>query len=258
MEHTYWIKQGADPAFPDIVWSRPESRVTAGKLLIVGGNTHAFSAPAQAFNESEAAGVGVVNVLLPDSLRKTVGSFIPEAEYAPHTPSGSFAREALEPMLRLSTCSDGVLLAGDVGRNSETAMLLEAFTQKYQGLLTVTHDVADYFRELPLMVVDRPNTLLVLSLEQLQKYFIHTPTITPITYSMSAIQLAEALHQYTSDHPVAIMVKHNELIFVAYQGKVSTTKYTEKMWRTKYASRASVYWLQNPHKPFEAMTTSLL
>ncbi|HMT19047.1 MAG TPA: hypothetical protein PKD15_03365 [Candidatus Saccharibacteria bacterium] len=258
MEHTYWIKQGSDAAYPDIIWSRPESRATAGKLLIIGGNQHAFSAPAQAFNESLEAGIGVVNVLMPDVLRKTVGVFLPEAEFAPHTPSGSFARESLEPMLRLAQWSDAVLLAGDMGRNSETAMLLESFVQKYSGLLTITQDVADYFRELPLMVVDRPQTLLVLTVEQLQKYFIYTPTITPITYSMSTIQLIEALHDYTLAHTATIMVKHNDLIFVAHQGQVSTTRQEDKLWRIKYASRASVYWLQNQHKPFEAITASLL
>lgn len=258
MDHTYWLKQKADPLFPDIIWSRPESKAGAGKLLIAGGNLHGFSAPATAYTAALDAGVGSVQVLMPDAVRKIVKYMLPEADYAPSTPSGSFARQALEPLLHTAQWADACIIAGDVGRNSETAMMLENFCQKYAGLLVITQDAADYYRESPHAVIDRENTLLAVSLAQLQKIFIHTPTIMPITYSMNSPQLAEALHLYTLEHPAIIMTKHNDLVFVAHAGNVSTTKYEEKIWRTKLATRAAVFWLQNPAKPFEAITTSLL
>jgi hypothetical protein len=257
MDHTYWLKQSEKSLFPDILWSRPESKAGAGKLLIVGGNLHGFSAPGNAYNESLEAGAGVVRVVMPDALRKIVKFLLPDADYAPSTPSGSFAKSALDILLSSAQWSDCTLIAGDVGRNSETAMLLESFVKHYAGILVITRDAADYFRESPQAVIDREKTLLVVSLEQLQKMFIHTPTIIPITYSMSSPQLAEALYTYTLEHPVKIMTKHNDLIFVASSGQVSTTKYTEKLWRVTHASRASVFWLQNPDKPFEALTTSI-
>ncbi len=257
MDHTYWLRQTEKVLFPDILWSRPESKAGAGKLLIVGGNLHGFSAPGTAYNVALQAGAGAVRVLLPEALRKIVRFLLPDADYAPSTPSGSFAKNALESMLSASAWSDCCLVAGDVGRNSETAMMLESFVKHYSGLLVVTQDAVDYFRESPQVVIDRPKTLLVVSLAQLQKLFIHTPTIIPILYSMSTPQLTEALHEYTKEHALHIMVKHNDLIFFASNGQVSTTKYDEKIWRITHASRASVFWLQNPAKPFEAITTSI-
>lgn len=256
MEHTYWLKQGTEPLFPDILWSRPESKATSGRLSIIGGNSHGFGAPGIAYNSSMSAGVGSVNVLMPDAIKKIVKGLLPDAEFAPSTPSGSFSRQALSNLIDASNRSDCVLLAGDVGRNSETAVLFETFVQKYSGPLTITQDAVDFFKETPKDLCDRSNTLIVLSLSQLQKLFMFTPTITPIILSMSTIQLIEALHDYTLEHCATIVTKHNDLIFVASKGRVSTTKDTRKIWRVETAGRASVFWLQNPDKPLESVTTS--
>ncbi len=257
--HDYWQKQLADtPLYPDILWSRPENKLGAGKLAIIGGNGHGFGAPGMAYTIADKSGVGVCRVLLPDAVKKVVRTLLPDADFAPSTPSGSFAKLSLNELLQTAQWSDGCLLAGDLGRNSETAIVLEQFVQKYTGILTVTHDAADYFKELPILLIDRPNTLVVVSLSQLQKFFINTPSIMPILYSMSTIQLVEALHEYTTNHPACIVTKHNDLILVAYSGTVVTHKNVEKVWRVITAARASVFWLQNPGKLIEAVTTSLL
>ena len=257
--HEYWLRQTNDsPLFPDILWSRPESMAGAGKLVVIGGNAHAFGAPGIAYQAALEAGVGVCRVLLPDAVKKIVRGILPDADFAPSTPSGSFAKQSLSELLSVSSWGDCTLIAGDVGRNSETAILLENFVKNYQGLLAITHDGMDYFRETPLQVMDRPDTLVVLSLSQLQKCFINTPTITPITYSMSTPQLVEALHSYTDTHSACIITKHNDLLFVAQAGKVATQKCEDKIWRTKTAARASVFWLQNPSKQFEAVVSSLI
>ncbi|MCA9323843.1 hypothetical protein KC992_01945 [Candidatus Saccharibacteria bacterium] len=258
MDHTYWQKQTSEPLFPDIFWSRPESKMGAGKILIIGGNAHRFGAPGIAYAASEKTGAGSVRVLLPDAIRKIVKGMLPDADFAPSTPSGSFAKNALSELLTNAQWSDGVLLAGDFGRNSETAIVLESFVEKYRGVLTITQDAADYFKETPLTIIDRENTIVVVSLAQLQKIFISTPSITPIVSSMSSIQLAEALHYYTKEHPACIVTKHNDLIFVAASGQVSTTKHTERLWRVETSGKIAVFAMQNPQKIFEAATTSLL
>lgn len=256
--HDYWQKQlDGTPLFPDILWSRPETTHGAGKLSIIGGNAHGFGAPGNAYGTSLESGVGIVRVLLPDAVRKVVHGLLPDADFAPSTPSGSFAKSALQETLSVAHWADCCLLAGDFGRNSETAIFLERFIQKYTGLLTITQDAIEYFRETPLQLVDRPDTLIVLSLSQLQKYFINTPTITPITYSMSTLQLVEALHEYTNQHPVCIITKHNNILFMARSGLVITQKYDYKLWRVITAARASVFWLQNPGKLLEAIVSSV-
>ncbi len=142
MDKNFWLKQGSEPLFPDLLWSRPENKKQAGKLLIIGGNVHGFAAAGEAYAEASKAGIGTARVLLPDSLQKTVGRVFEAGEYAPSTPSGSFSQKALAELLDRANWSDGVLLAGDLGRNSETAILIEHFTEKYQGQLTFTKDAA--------------------------------------------------------------------------------------------------------------------
>ena len=50
MDYSYWKKQSIDaPLFPDIEWSKPENRLQAGKLGIIGGNKLGFAGVAEAF-----------------------------------------------------------------------------------------------------------------------------------------------------------------------------------------------------------------
>jgi ADP-dependent NAD(P)H-hydrate dehydratase / NAD(P)H-hydrate epimerase len=259
MDHSYWVKQENDkPLFEDILWSRPESKANAGKLAVIGGHSHGFGAPGIAYTEALKAGVGVCNVLLPDSIKKTVKHVLPDAEYGPSNPSGSFAKKALDNFLEISAWSDCVLLAGDLGRNSETAVLLEQYVQKYSGLLMLSQDAADYFKTFPETLMNRQNTVLVISLAQLQKIFINAPLMVPITYGMSIMQLVEALHIFTEKFPTTVVVKHHETVCIAHGGKVVISQNKDMPWRVKTAGKASVYWLQNPSKPLEAISTSLI
>ena len=50
MDRTYWHKQTVEkPLFPDILWSRPQNKRQAGKLLIVGGHAESFAAVGEAY-----------------------------------------------------------------------------------------------------------------------------------------------------------------------------------------------------------------
>lgn len=261
MEHTnWWHKQNFDkPLFPDMLWSRPENKNFAGKLLIIGGNLHGFNASAEAYGEALKAGIGVARVTLPSALSKTVSKIFPEAEFAPSTPSGSFAQQALGEIMTAAEWADGVLLAGDFGRNSETAILLEKFMKEYTGQLTFTKDAADYFAKSPQELLQRQNTTLVISLSQLQQIAMNARFTTPITFSMGLVQLVDTLHEFTSQHAVNIVTQHVDNFLVATNGQVSTTKLaSQKVWRVHTAAHASTWWLQNPSKPFEALTTSLV
>ncbi len=258
MDLTYWRKQNVDePLFPDIIWSRPESKANSGKLAVIGGHSHGFGAPGIAYAQALGANVGVCKVLLPDAIRKIVSHVLPDASYGPSNPSGSFSKLALDSFLEISHWSDAVLLSGDLGRNSETAVLLEKYVQTYTGPLVITQDAADYFKSFPHLLMNRPQTTLVISIAQLQKIFINAPLITPITYGMTQVQLAQALHDFTVKFPLNIVVKHQENLFVASNGEIVSTPNAEMPWRVKYAGRASVFWLQNLSKPLESISTSL-
>jgi len=260
MEATFWHKQTADkPLFPDLLWSRPENKRLAGKLLIIGGNAHGFAAAAEAYTEAEKAGIGTVRVLLPDSLQKTVGRVFPAGEYAPSTPSGSFGQTALAEVLAMASWADGVLLAGDFGRNSETAILLEQLLIKYSGQLTLTGDAIDYCLTNPSVLLARPHTLLTPSFSQLQKLAAASHFATALTSKLDFLHTIEALHDFTGQHKAYCVLQHLLTIFAAVDGQVSTTKpVPDASSELTLASHAAVWWLQNPIKPFEALTVSFV
>lgn len=261
MTREYWSRQTVDkPLYPDLEWSRPENKRHAGKLLIIGGNLHGFSAPASAFSVAEQAGIGSLRVVLPDALRKTVGTFLPEADFGPSTPSGSFATQSLDSWLEHAPWADGVLIAGDLGRNSETAVVLERFIDKYDGLLCMTKDAADYITADPLRALQRQDTLLVVSFSQLQKIASNAKFATALTFDMDFLRLVDALHDFSKQFSTHIIIKHLDTIFVAANGEVTTTKQENNtdIWRVETAAKASVWWLQHPRKPLESLTTSIV
>lgn len=255
MQNEYWFRQTvSEPLFPELLWSRPENKRHAGKLLIVGGNSFGFSAVGEAYMVAIEAGVGTARVLLPEAIRKVVGLVLEHAEFAPSNPSGGFGKNALGELLEQSAWADGVLLAGDFGKNSETAVLLESYVQKSDSLLTIC---GDSFENLdPTILINRKNTLLVLSLPQLQKLVTAAELTTPVTSNTDFIKLVEILHNLTTKHSCSVILPHETQILLAIGGQVSTTPL--KTFPVKAASKAAVWWLQNSDKPFEAITTSFV
>jgi ADP-dependent NAD(P)H-hydrate dehydratase / NAD(P)H-hydrate epimerase len=259
MHEAYWAKQEQKPLFPELEWSRPETRVQAGKLLIAGGNKFGFVEPAEAFRAAEKAGIGTARLLLPDSLRPFVGKTFTSGELAPSTPSGSFSLQALAPLTDMAAWADGVLIAGGIGRNSETTVLFETFLEKYQGQVTLTKDAADIFCQQPISILHRQNTLLVLAMGQLRRLGGEAHFARAFTSEMGLVKLAEVLHEFTKRFAPYIITKHQNHFVVGANGQVSTTTISsdQPIWRVTTAANASVWWLQNPSKSFEALTTAV-
>ncbi|QQS18069.1 hypothetical protein IPL68_05500 [Candidatus Saccharibacteria bacterium] len=281
---SYWHKQGEKALFPDLLWARPEVKSAAGKLLIVGGHAQSFAAAAEAYASAERAGIGTVRVLLPDCLEKTVGRLFPAAEFAPSNPSGGFAMRALAEVLAAGQWADGVLLAGDLGRNSETYAMLENFASKYGGQLTITKDAADFFCTQPQSLLgrtlrhserseessllsdnpsqrsfasaqdDKNQTVLVLSLGQLQKLgkSLHLPYA--FTSDLGLMQLVELLHDCTTAYPnLHILTRHHDHYVVAVKGNIATSAIPgeKPIWRVTAAASAATWWLQTPQNPLK-------
>ena len=261
MDLSYWRKQTTtEPLFPDIEWSKPEQRSQAGKLGIIGGNKLGFAGVAEAYSVATSAGVGQVRVLLPDVLKKTIPRAITDTMFAPTNISGSLTKDADAEMATLGAWADGILLIGDAGRSSETAILYEKFLQDYTGQLVITRDAVDLVKNSSQVLVDRPKTLLIVSFAQLQKLFsaVYYPKV--LTFSMQLTNLVEALHKFTISYPVSIAVLHRETFIVAHDGKVVTTPWDNPMmiWRGVTAAKAATYWLWSPSKPLEATSTAIV
>ncbi len=261
MEHIYWRTQAPNkPLFPDIAWSKPEQRSQAGRLAIIGGNKLGFAGVADSYKAALEAGAGEVRVLLPDVLRKTIPTSITDTVFGATNPSGSLASDAMSEMKALADWAGGILLVGDAGRNSETAILYENFILETDKPLTITRDAVDLVKNSSHTLVERPNTLLVLSFAQLQKLFqlVYYPKV--LTFSMQLAGLVEAVHKFTITYPVSLAVLHKDYLVVASGGDVTSTSWHNAMaiWRGEVATRAAVYWLWNPGRPLAPVTASLL
>ncbi len=259
--HTYWHKQTHDkPLYPDIEWNKPERRSHAGRLAIIGGNKLGFAGVGEGYSIATNAGVGELRVLLPDVLRKTIPATITDALFAPTNPSGGLSRDALSDMKAVGDWATGTILVGDAGRNSETAILYEDFVRDYEGQLTITRDAFDLLRNTLESVVERPNTLLVVSFAQLQKMFQSVYYPKMMTFSMQLAQAVEALHKFTITYPATIVTFHQDHLIVAHNGDIVTMPWENPMaiWRGSVAVQAAVYWLWTPGKTLEAVTASFI
>jgi NAD(P)H-hydrate repair Nnr-like enzyme with NAD(P)H-hydrate dehydratase domain len=261
MDHSYWKKQTFEkPLFPDIEWSRPEQRSKSGRLGIVGGNKLGFMSVAESYQTAMQTGVGEVRVLLPADLKKTVPAVITDVIYGPSNLSGGLNRESLGEMKALGQWASGILLIGDAGRNSETAILYEEFVREYDGPLIITRDAIDLLKNNFELLANRENTLMIASFAQLQKIFQYLYYPKVLTFSMQLTNLVEAVHKFTITYPVNIVVFHKDLLIVASNGIVTTTPCNDpmKIWKGDTATKAAAYWLWNTSKPLESITASLI
>ena len=260
MDASYWQTQTAtEPLYPDIEWNKPERHDQAGRLAIIGGNKLGFAGVAEAYSVALSTGVGEVRVLLPDALRKTIPSAITDTMFAPTNPSGSLARDSLNEMRALGEWAQGVILIGDAGRNSETALAYDDFIRDYAGQLTITRDAIDLVKNNTSLLIERPDTLIVASFAQVQKIFqsVYYPKI--LTFSMHLAQLVEALHKFTVTYPVHIVTLHRDTLIIASNGSVITQQWDAPMmiWRGTTAATAASYWLWSPSRPLEAIAASI-
>lgn len=259
--HEYWKQQQpTKPLFPDIEWSKPEQKTSRGRLGIVGGNKLGFAGVAESYSTTLNTGAGEVRVLLPDCLRKSIPPSMTDAIFAPCNPSGSLSRDALPDLTALSTWASCLLLAGDAGRNSETAIAYSDLIRDYTGQLVITRDAVDLVKNDSEALVNRPNTVLIVSFAQLQKMFqaVYYPKM--LTFSMQLLQLVEAVHKFTVTYPVTIAVLHRDTLVVAHDGEVVTTKWETPLaiWRGITAARAATYLMWTPNQPLQAIATSLV
>ncbi len=261
MDFDYWKKQSpTEPLYPNIAWSKPEQRSLAGKLGIVGGNKLGFAGVAEAYTVAQKAGVGEMRVLLPDILSKTLPKTITDTRFAPTNPSGSLSKDAGAEMAALSAWASGVLMVGDAGRSSETAILYEQFISDYKGPIVITRDAVDLIKNSPNLLVERPQTIAVVAFAQLQKLFqaVYYPKV--LTFSMQLSNLVEAVHKFTITYPITLVVLHKETLVMAHDGQVITTPWGNPMsiWRGSVAAQIACYWLWNQKQPLQAIATAVM
>ncbi len=257
MIDTFWQSQEAEaPLFPSMLWSKPETKQSAGKLLIIGGQAQEFIHVAESFAAAEQAGAGTVRVLMPESTRKLT-KMLPNIEYAPSNASGSFAKSALAELLDASQWADGVLLAGDLGKNSETNLMLEQFIADFNGVLIIASAALASITLPAKDLFQRENTVLVVTFDEFQKFGISLELKTPITSDSGIPVLAAILYELTATYPISLTILHGSAIWTARTGNVAITNKKSMKPFGQQAAGIAVWSIQNPNKLFEAITTAV-
>jgi NAD(P)H-hydrate repair Nnr-like enzyme with NAD(P)H-hydrate dehydratase domain len=203
-------------------------------------------------------GQGKLEFCSPDCLKSTVPRSIEDVVFADCNQSGSLSADAKTELFSSAEWADGVLLIGDAGRNSETAIVYEEFISHYNGPLTITRDAIDLVKNNPKLLIERSDTLIIASFAQVQKLFQSVYYPKMLTFNMQLLQLVEALHKFTITYSCTIVTLHKDTMIIASGGKVVTQEWTNPMaiWRGSVATRAATYWLWNPSSPLKSTTAS--
>jgi hypothetical protein len=256
-EDTYLKRQtDNNPLFSDVLWSRPEQKTMAGKIAIIGGSAHGFSNISRSYNAAGKAGAGAVRLLLPNALKRTLAKIWPECEFASSSKTGEFADDALAEWLELDQWSDAVLLPGDLGKSSQTAILMERYLVHSTNHITLTGDSISILIGSPLPIMENNRILLVLTIPQLQRLLVAIRYPMTVRQDGTMFQLAASLHALTLNYPWAIVTWHENFFYAAYLGNVSTTQAIDGS-LTDAAAFASVWRMQQPTKVFEAITCGI-
>lgn len=257
---SYWQKQST-PLYPDLAWNIPERKT--GRVTVIGGNASGFSSIIRLSEfMSQNFPFSTLTTILPDVLRGKLPS-LPNLEFAISTASGSFAKSAL--LQSAFGTSDAVLLAGDLSRNSETAIALSSMIDpKSTSPLILARDSVDLLAPEATNWLLRPQTFIVASMLQLQKLFRSVYYPRMILLSQPLLPVLETLHKFTLTYPITLLTFHQDNIIVAHGGQISTTHLVDTeyspigLWSGQLAARILALNLYNPDKAFETTTAAVL
>jgi hypothetical protein len=251
------LTQENKPLFPNILWSRPLNRAQGGRILIIGGHSGKFSEVQALYQMALAAGAGECQIAMPDSLLKTLGPF-GLGHFVASSPSGSLGKAALGELLMLAADYDAIIVAEDISNNSETAGMIETFIDKLGPKpLTISSELLDIYKFKPQKLCQRSRTLIVLDEMSLFKWanILEVP-ITKGGWDNMPQKLQ--VSQDVTKIGQANYSIYNGQLFVPDNNRSSTSVMPVSIKSLPAAVIAimTVFWLQNPTQPFEALTTA--
>lgn len=257
---SYWHKQ-TTPLYSDLIWNLPERKT--GNVALIGGNLNNFSSIIRlAEFMQQALPFQTLTTILPDALRGKLPA-LPNLDFGISTSSGSFAKSAL--LQSAFATQDAILLAGDLSKNSETAIALSSMIKPdTTNLIVLTRDAVDLLAPEATNWLTRPQIFVVASMLQLQKLLraIYYPRM--LLLSQPLLPVLETLHKFTLTYPATLLTFHQNNIIVASQGEISTTALADTeyspigLWSGQLAARVLALNLYNPHQNFAATTAAVL
>ncbi len=248
-------RQTTELLFPKVLWNRPISRATAGRLLLVGGHKGGVATLQGTHQVAGATGIGALTLLVPDVLRPLLGT-LPEIDFGATTLSGSLGNGSLATMQELADHADAVVLGADASNNSETTILTEKFVTSYNRSLVLVDDAFNMIVQTPDLIRDRQNTLIVLSMQQLFKLAGQLNLPIHIRPDAGVSGKVEILESFWNVLKVDLALVGPEII-IKVGDKVSVTALRSQPAGLLPAAYGvlSVFYTQNQKAPYEGLTT---
>lgn len=257
MDDVAWLKQSEEPLFPDAIWSKPQQKSTAGRLLILGGYIHGFDAVGRAYEAAIESDVGEAKAAMPDKLKATLGGILPDAVYAESTPTGNLSQKSEPTIVRYLEWANGTLLI-QTGDNSQTALLVGGLLRNHsEHSFIFSDDIVQLLSEDIKEHINQDHRLWILSFQGLQKLasivgsqsaFISDMGLRPFVLALYEV------HQLVGQPIVAI---YEDTVVVAAEQQVTSTKRAKMPELSMLAGSLSVWWLQQPDKPLAALTSGV-
>lgn len=207
----YQTQTPESPLFPNVLWSRPERTKNRGNLVIIGGNSQEFVDVQTAYAATAEVGVAHAQIILPDALRRLLGS-MPGVEFAASTPSGSFAQEAYTSMATLTNSADAVVLCGELSSNSETHIVIEKLAEYTPKPLIL---VGDSIMHAVNVLAERSHPTVIVgakpAFQELSKYYELSSTITE---NSTPAQIRNALRELAIASKSILVLHHGGVIYI--------------------------------------------
>lgn len=253
----FWLKQNDKALFPDAIWSRPEQKAQAKRLLIIGGHSAGFEQVGRLYQAAIGAGIGETKVILPASLKRVIGNHLPDTVFADLTPDATDAASAINELLSYTDWADGVIFV-QTGHNSQTALLLAHFVERYIGHLIVSDDLLEVLKQDPDLLAKRQNTLFVLSFAGLQALVKQVGSEIALRQDMGLRPFVLALRQLNEQIIAPLNVVYEQSVVTALGGQVVSTPRQLKPDPIMLSAYCATWWLQQPQQPLAALANAVL
>jgi hypothetical protein len=251
---TPWqVQTPEEPLFPDLLWSRPERKDRAGRLLIIGGSTHGFATVVKSFELAGKAGIGEVKAVLPKGVARLLQA-MPDCLFAEQTATGSFSRGAIGDVRPLLTWADALLLPGELTKNAETAIFVESLLGACPVPIVATGDALDILPPHAGRLTDGP-VILIADLRRLQAYLRKSGLDQALLAGSTLEQRYRALHSAVGQgaaHTIGLVDDGSFLVVKGDKASLTQTDLTE----LELATAGAVLTAQFPYGAFETATSA--
>lgn len=248
-----WNKQLDKPLFPNIFWEAPLNRNQAKKLLIVGGHAKQFAETVGLYSYAMAAGIGSAKVVLPDSLRKLIGSQ-PDCLFVESNPSGSISKNSATEILAYASECDGVIFSSELSHNTETISLLETLFTEISKPIFFSSNVLEMLTFQPNLVLNT-NKILVSETKNFMKFANTLKFPITIKAQSSIINKVELITSFTNEYGLGILLAEDPII-TAFDSQICVTEVQNtKINIPEILAITATFWIQHDNK-FEALTSA--